>query len=107
MLKTLNTIGDFGGLETGIFKLKAGASEAEMLQAAHTMDEAFLSEEDGYLGHCVLRGKDGLYLDIGFATTQEKAEQICAKWTQNEFALKYLEFIDPDSVELGFWQRLK
>ena len=78
-----------------------------MTRAAEEMEERFLSQEDGFIGHAILKGKDGQYVDLAFATSQEKAEEICGKWMQNEFALKYLEFIDPDSVDISFWSRIK
>jgi len=89
------------------FILKKKASEAEMLEAAKNMEQEFLSKEHGFLGHGVLKGKDGTYVDLTFASSQEKVEEICSKWMENEFALKYLEFIDSDSVDLSFWERIK
>lgn len=87
--------------------LKEGASEAKMLEAAKNMEQEFLSKEQGFLGHGVIKGKDGTYVDLAFATSQQKVEAICGKWMENEFALKYLEFIDSESVDLSFWQRIK
>ena len=106
-LQLLNGLSGFSGMEFGIFKLKEGVSESDMLKAAKIADQEFLSKEEGFLGHAVLKGKDGLYVDLAFASTQEKAEEICGKWMGNEFTLKYLEFIDPDSVNMSFWTRIK
>lgn len=97
----------FKGLEFGTFHLKAAASEAEMLAAAKQMEEEFLSKEAGFLGHAVLKGNDGTYVDLAFATSQAVAEEICAKWAQNAFALKFLGFIDHTSTNIGFWTRLQ
>jgi len=110
MIDTNNTNADinaFSGMEFCTFKLKEGADESEMLEAAKNMEKEFLSKEDGFLGHRVLKGKDGTYVDIAFADTQEQAELICSKWVENEFSLEYLEFIDSESVDLSFWSRLK
>ncbi|MCF6325372.1 MAG: hypothetical protein L3J89_13810 [Gammaproteobacteria bacterium] len=106
-LEPLKGISGFSGVEFGIFKLKEGVSESEMLKAAKIADHQFLSKEDGFLGHAVLKGEDGLYVDLTFASTKEKAEEICGKWMSNEFTLKYLEFIDPKSVSMSFWTRIK
>ncbi len=106
-LKSLNNIAGFSGLEFGTFRLKKDVSEHELLKASKMLDQEFLCQEDGFLGHAILKGEDGLYVDLAFATTQEKAEQICAKWMSNEFALKYLECLDPESVKLSFWTRIK
>lgn len=106
-LNSFANINSFVGIEFCTFKLKNGASEVEMLEAAKNMDKEFLSKEHGFLGHGVLKGKDETYVDLAFATSQEKAEAICAKWMENEFALKYLDFIDTESVDLSFWERIK
>lgn len=106
-LQALSKVQGFAGMEFGTFKLKEGASESEMLKAAQVADEMFLSKEEGFLGHAVLRGKDGLYADVAFATTQEKAEEVCGKWMENEYTMKYIEVIDPESVNLSFWKRIK
>ena len=106
-LKSLSNISGFSGMEYGVFKLKAGMSEEDMLKTAEIAEKEFFSKEDGFLGHAILKGKDGLYVDLSFATTQDKAEEICGKWMSNEFALKYLEFIDPESVDMSFWSRIK
>ena len=106
-LQLLSSISSFSGMEFGVFKLKEGASEVEMLKAANAADKNFLSKEDGFLGHAVLKGKNGLYADLSFATTKEKAEEICGKWMNNEFTLQYIEFIEPESVDMSFWERIK
>ena len=60
-LQLLNGISGFSGMELGIFKLKNGVLESDMLEAAKIADQEFLSKEDGFLGHAVLKGKGGLY----------------------------------------------
>jgi len=102
-----SNISSFSGMEFCTFKLKEGVDENKMLEAAKNMEYEFLSKEVGFLGHRVLKSKDGTYVDIAFADTQEQAEKICGKWIENEFSLKYLEFIDSASVDLSFWSRLK
>ncbi|VAW88619.1 hypothetical protein MNBD_GAMMA17-2290 [hydrothermal vent metagenome] len=106
-LQSLSNISSFAGMEFGIFKLKDGVSEIEMLKAADAADKNFLSKEDGFLGHAVLKGKDGLYVDLSFATTKEKAEEICGKWMNNKFTLQYIEFIEPGSIDMSFWEKIK
>ena len=101
-----DTLG-FAGFEFGVFRLKPGVSEADMLAAAQQADKAFLSKQEGFLGHVILKGKDGSYADVGFASSQEKAEAICAQWMDNAHTLRYLEFIEPDSVDMTFWTRIK
>jgi hypothetical protein len=97
----------FEGLEFGTFHLKAGSSESAMLVAAKVMENEFLSQEEGFLGHAILKGNDGVYVDLAFATSQAKAEEICGKWLQNPHALAFLAFIDPTSTNMSFWSRLQ
>lgn len=106
-LNKLKNIGSFAGLEFCTFKMKPGASEQQLIAAAIAAEDEFLSKEAGFLGHGILKDGNGLYVDIAFATSQEKAQEICAKWTSNDFALKYLEFIDSDTVNMNFWERIK
>lgn len=106
-LNNIAGISSFAGVEFCTFTLKEGASEEKMLEAAKNMEKEFLSHEQGFLGHAVLKGKDGTYVDLAFATSQQKAEAICEKWMENEFSLEYLNFIDSESVDLSFWQRIK
>ncbi len=106
-MTNLTHIGNFAGFEFGTFKLKEGISEEQMLQLANDTDNEFMSKEDGFLGHAVLKGEDGMYADLAFATTKEKAQEICGKWMENAFALKYIDAIDPESVNMSFWSRIK
>jgi hypothetical protein len=97
----------FKGLEFGTFRLKAGVSESAMLAAAQVMENEFLRQEEGFLGHAILKGHDGAYVDLAFATSRAKAEEICGKWLQNPHALAFLAFIDPASTHMSFWSRLQ
>ena len=71
------------------------------------MDANFLQKDEGILGHVTLKGRYGIYADVVFATSQEKAQKICGKWMDNEFALKYIELIHEESVDMTFWNRIK
>ncbi len=103
----LKNIQEFGAIEIATFRLKDGISEEKMLELIKEVDKEFLQKENGFLGHSTLKGKDNLYLDIAFATTQDKAEEICSKWMKNDLALNYLELIDESSVDMSFWTRIK
>ena len=97
----------FNGLEFATFRLKPGVLEAAMLAAAKKMEDEFLSKEEGFLGHAVLKGRDGTYVDLAFATTQARVEEICSQWTHNAHALAFLEFVEPTSANMSFWARLQ
>lgn len=106
-MEVLKNIGEFKGFEFGIFRLKDGVREEELLKLAKDTDDKFISLEDGYLGHALLKAEDGLYADIAFATTEEKAKEICNKWMSNEYALRYIDVMNLDSVNISFWNRIK
>ncbi len=106
-LDSLANTCDFIGFEFGTFRLKKGVSEEKMLKMAKLADQMFLSKEEGFLGHTVLKGPEGIYADVAFATTQNKAEEICGKWMDNEYTLQYIDTIDSESVNLSFWERIK
>ena len=103
----LNNIGGFLGMEFSTFKLKKGVSETELFKAEDDAVNGLMSKEEGFLGHTILRGENGVYVDVLFATSQERAAQICAKWVGNPFCSAYLEKIQEDSVNLVFFQRIK
>ena len=103
----LKNIGNFAGIEFATFKLKEGVTEETMLQMIKEVDNKFLQNEDGFLGHVTLKGNDGIYADVAFGTTQEKIQEICGKWMENKIALKYIELVDETSVNMSFWNRIK
>ena len=63
-LKLLSDTPAFGGMEFSTFKLKHGVSEAELFTAVDKMVEGLYSGEVGFLGHAVLEGADGIYVDV-------------------------------------------
>lgn len=108
-LMALPDISAFEGIEFSTFKLKPGVSEAELVQAVDQMVEGLYSNEAGFLGHALLRGADGIYVDVVFADSQNRAAELCAKWGTGPFApdcLPYLEKIEESSVNLKFFQRI-
>lgn len=97
----------FGGLEFAIFRLRDGVDEKVLVEASENVDREFLAHEDGILGHVLLRGRDGVYADLAFADSQERAQGVCAKWMANAVALKYIELLDEESVDMTFWERIR
>lgn len=98
---------DFGGVEFAFFRLRAGVTEQMLLEASARVDAEFLSQEEGLLGHVLLKGDDGQYADMALADTRERAETICHRWTGQAVALDYIELIDGDSVKMTFWHRMR
>ena len=109
-LKSLPDIPVFGGLEFSTFKLRPGISEAELFAAVDEMVAGLYATEEGFLGHAVLKGQDGSYVDVVFSSSQSRAAELCAKWGSGPFApacLSYLEKIEEGSAKLAFFQRIK
>lgn len=103
----LDNISNFCGIEFSTFKLKDNASEAQLFKAADDAVNGLMAKQEGFLGHAILRSSDHTYVDVLFATSQERAAAICAKWVGNTFCLSYLEKIEEGSVNLAFYQRVK
>lgn len=108
--KSLSGIHDFCGMEFSTFTLKHGVSEAELFGAVDEMVEGLYSTEEGFLGHAVLKGPDGTYVDVVFATSQSRAIELCSKWGTGPFApacIPYLDKIEDGSAKLAFFERVK
>ncbi|WP_102794916.1 hypothetical protein [Bowmanella denitrificans] len=99
-------INQFTGLEWGRFKLKNGVTEAQLLACHARVTREFMSQQQGILGHYLLKGPDGQYVDLALADSQDRAEQVCAMWMDNAATLALVEQLDPASVDISFWQRL-
>jgi len=106
-MTNLQNVGQFAGMEFATFKLKDGVKEEQMLEIIKKVEMNFLQKEEGFLGHCTLKGENGLYADVVFAISQERSEEICGKWMANEFAHQYVDLIDEPSVNMSFWNRIK
>lgn len=99
-----------GGMEFSAFKLKQGISEAELFTAVDEMVTGLYSNEEGFMGHALLKGADDIYVDVVFAASQVRATELCAKWGTGPFApacRSYLEKIEEGSAKLAFFQRIK
>lgn len=109
-LQALPSIADFGGMEFSTFRLKNGVTEAALLPAVEAMVQGLYAAEPGFLGHAVLKGEGGVYVDVIFATSQARAAELCGKWGTGPFApacLPYLETIEEGSAQLAFFERIR
>lgn len=101
----------FGGLEFASFRLKEGVSEQDLFKAVDEMVEGLYLREECFLGHCLLKGEDNIYVEMVFATDKESAKYLCQKWGQNNnFAkecLSYLNVMDIESTQINFYKRVK
>jgi len=103
-------LASFGGMEFAPFRLLPGVSETQLCEAVEAMVAGLYANEPGFLGHALLRGADGRYVDVVFADSAERARALCGKWGTGPFAaacLPYLRAIEPGSAELAFYDRVR
>lgn len=105
MIKRDN-IGNIGGMEFAMFKLKPGIDEKTLVELAKKVEIEFLNQQQELILHFLVRGNDDLYADVAIATSQQKAEEYCQQWLKNPIALEYIELMDADSVNMSFWERI-
>lgn len=105
MIKNSN-IDRIGGMEFATFRLKAGVTEATLIELSNQVEVEFLSQQEELVLHFLVRGTDGIYADVAIASSQEKAEEYCQQWLSNKVALEYLELIDTESVSMTFWTKI-
>ena len=96
----------FTGVEIAFFKPKTGVTDKDLTAIAQRVENEFFAGKEGLLAHFILKAGDGRYADVVFATSQQRAEEICAEWTDNRVTQDYLELLDPTSVDMSFWTRL-
>lgn len=93
-----------GGLEFSTFRLRAGVGEAELLSAAARARQGLMAKQAGFLGHAVLRAADGGYVDMLWAESRDRAQEICALWVGHPDCADYLALIEPGSATLAFYE---
>jgi hypothetical protein len=101
-----SNINGIGGMEFARFKLKQGVTEEKLIALSHLVETEFLTQQDELIIHMLLRGADGNYADVVFASSQQKAEEYCQQWLHNAAALSYLDVIEHGSAQLTFWTRI-
>lgn len=104
------SIRDFGGMEFASFKLKEGVTEEVLCEAIDEMVEGLYQSEDCFLGHCLLKGDDNVYVDVVFAKDKDSAAYLCGKWGAGQFAkecLSYADKMDMSTTHIAFYQRIK
>lgn len=90
-----------GGVEFGRFRLKPGVSEEDMRKAHRKMVESYLADQAGWWGQHLLKLDDGVFIDLAFADSRTRSEQICASWRGQEACEAFLSLIDAESMEFG------
>jgi len=94
-------------IETGVFKPKEGITEEQLLGVFEKMFDEFLSKENGFLGHKLMKVENGFYMDIVFATTNEDNLRICDMYMKTESGKKFVSMLDESTVKMNFWKEVK
>ena len=98
-----------GGLEFSRFRALPGVQESQLLAAAAKMSNGLYAGKPGYYGHFLVRNDNADYADVVLADSAARARSLCALWGSGPVhpACKdYLALIDPQSMQLDFWQRV-
>ena len=87
-----------GVIETMRFRLAAGASEAEFLQADKTLQEEFAYQQTGMLRRTTARGAGGDWIVVDLWASAANAEACAARWEADQLVRRFMEFIDRSTV---------
>ena len=102
-------ISSIGGMEFSLFKLREGVYEDALPAAAKKMAEGLYANEDGYIGHLIVKDSSGQYADVVLASSLSRANELCQKWGSDPYAdacLDYQALIEPTTIDIKFWQRV-
>lgn len=98
-----------GGLEFSRFRALPGVRDSQLVAAAAKMSNSLYLGEPGYQGHFLVRNDSAEYADVVLADTAARARSLCERWGTGPYhpaCEDYLALIDPQSVQLDFWQRV-
>lgn len=104
----------WGGLEFSHFRLRAGATAAELQSAAREMAQGLYEGQPGFVEHAILHNGRGDYVDLVMADSAARAEALCQSWQSGnepggyaKACQRYLSLIEPGSMQMGFWSRVQ
>jgi hypothetical protein len=104
----------WGGLEFSRFRLRDGADPTRLIPAAAEMAQGLYAGRAGFVSHAVLHNGDGEYVDVMLASSRSTAEALCGSWLEDADSgtyapacREYLSLIEPSSIRLEFWEKLK
>jgi hypothetical protein len=90
-----------GGVEVGFFRLKAGITEAQARQAHAKAVDGYLSIQPGWVAQYFIRLDDGLYLDLLFSDSRERAEALCRLWYDHPDCMAFAALVEDVQMQFG------
>lgn len=92
----------WGGLEFSQFRLRTGATFADLRSAAKEMAQGLYEGQPGFVEHAILHNGQGEYVDLVLAESAARAETLCQSWhNENEpggFAKACQRYLSLDGV---------
>lgn len=89
------------GIELGRFRLKPGVSEETMRVAHLAMVNVYLALKPGWRRQHLVKLDDGVFMDLAFAESGERAKAICASWHDSDLCKAFLALIEPEDMSFG------
>jgi hypothetical protein len=95
-------------VEWAPFQTALGVSEAQLLAASRSLQEAFLAKQRGFLRRDLLRGKEGSYVDIVYWVDRDAAQAAMKAAAESPVCHAYIQLMagadheNPEDAVLHF-----
>ena len=80
-------------IEFAPFKLAEGVDEPTFIAASDALQEAFLSQQKGFIRRELVHSIDGTWADIAYWESRESVEQAMQTALDNPAALRYFQLM--------------
>lgn len=89
------------GVEIGFFRLRDGVTEAEARAAHARAVNGFLSHQPGWIAERLVKFDGGLYVDLLFAVSEERARAICDLWHGHDDCRRFASMVEDVDMKFG------
>lgn len=93
-------------VEVAQFRTLSNTDDADLVMAARSMTERFLSHQPGFLRRELLKSDDGSWEDLRFWQSRAHAESALSASMQSPEALSFFRLIEPSSIRSRLFQTL-
>lgn len=80
-------------VEWAPFDVLEGVSDAQLIEAANTIEQDFLSQQKGYIRRELLKGEQGKWVDLVYWSSPDLAHQAMEKASQSEACMQYFSLM--------------